>query len=89
MKKIIALALSALLLVGAAVVGTVAFLTDTDQAINVMTSGNIEIEQWEMQRQGNTLVEFKNDEMWPAFTMTPSNPWPMVENVTLGDLPGT
>lgn len=80
MKKIIALALSALLLIGAAVVGTVAFLTDTDQAVNVMTSGNIEIEQYEKQRDKNgDLVDFKNSDMFPAFTLTPNLDWNSTE----------
>ena len=79
MKKIIALALSALLLVGAAVVGTVAFLTDTDQAVNVMTSGNIAIDLHEAQRQGNKLVPFENGDMFPAFTMTPNLDWNSTE----------
>ena len=84
MKKIIALALSALLLIGAAVVGTVAFLTDTDQAVNVMTSGNIDIEQYEMQRDGDKLVPFVNTGLWPAFSAA-NTAWEK-SSVALGDL---
>ena len=51
MKKrtlMLVLALSASLLM--AVTGTLAYLTDTDSDVNVMTLGNVDIEQHEMKR---------------------------------------
>ena len=50
MKRLIALALAATMLICAAVVGTVAYLTDTDHDVNVMVMGNVKINQFEMER---------------------------------------
>lgn len=50
MKKLIALALAAVMLVCTAVVGSVAYLTDTDNDVNIMVMGDVEIEQFEMER---------------------------------------
>lgn len=51
MKKILSIALVVVLLAGIAVSGTMAYLTDTDSAVNVMTLGNVKIEQIELQRK--------------------------------------
>ncbi len=48
-KKILAAA-SYVMVAALAVGGTVAYLTDTDSDVNVMTVGNVEINQFEMQR---------------------------------------
>ena len=70
MKKLKKLLLSlACFALGAALtlVGTLAYLQDeTDTAYNVMTSGNVKIEQLEYERNGDKLVKFK--------TGRPANP---------------
>lgn len=43
-KKILALVMCAVLLVGASVMGTVAYLTSQDQAVNTFTVGNVKID---------------------------------------------
>ena len=49
MKKILSIALVVVLLAGIAVSGTMAYLQDTDSDVNVMTLGNVDIEQIEEQ----------------------------------------
>ena len=49
-KKIIALSVAAILLVMAIAGGTYAYLTDTDNATNVMTLGKVDIKQLEYER---------------------------------------
>ena len=49
-KKLLALCLVVVLLVTAVVGGTMAFYADTDSDVNVMTLGNVKIEQHEYQR---------------------------------------
>lgn len=60
MKKILAVALASILLISATVFGTVTYLTDVESDVNVMTMGDVEIEQIEMQRakdeNGNWIV---------------------------------
>lgn len=59
MKKVLALALSLALIATLAISGTIAYLTDTDEAVNVMTLGNVDIEQIEQEYDGNgALVDF-------------------------------
>ena len=48
-KKLLALVLVVVLAVTAVVGGTMAYLTDTDEAVNVMTLGNVHIEQIEQE----------------------------------------
>ena len=50
MKKVITLVLALILTVSAAVGGTVAYLTAEDSDVNVMTVGNVKIEQLEYER---------------------------------------
>lgn len=50
MKKIIALLLTVVLTASVAIGGTVAYLNDQDEAVNVMTVGNVEIVQFERER---------------------------------------
>ena len=52
-KKLLALCLVVVLLVTAVVGGTMAFYADTDSDVNVMTLGNVKIEQHEYQRVQN------------------------------------
>lgn len=80
MKKrtlMMALAIAAALLI--ATTGTLAYLTDTDSDVNVMTLGNVDIEQHEMKRADGVpynqqetklgdLVEFEDGiKLFPAF----------------------
>ena len=77
-KKVIALLLSAVVVVGAALGGTLAYLTDGEGSVNVATVGNVDIEQHELQRAENVehkgtladgdLVEFKQGQpLYPAY----------------------
>ena len=64
MKKFTKIALSALSLASVAAIsiaGTVAYLTNTDADINVMTLGNVKIEQHEYERVTNADGTFKTD----------------------------
>lgn len=68
-NKLISLLVSAALLVIAVAGGTIAFLTDRDFADNVMSIGNIDIEQLEKQWNSDhtALEEFANDKtLYPA-----------------------
>lgn len=47
MKRVLVMALSLVLVLGLTLSGTIAYLTDTDAAVNVMTVGNVDIEQLE------------------------------------------
>lgn len=60
-KKIIALCLAVCLIAIAAVTGTMAYLTDYDQATNVMVYGNVSIQQHEYQRDKNDDGSWKTD----------------------------
>lgn len=68
MKKFIAMALALVLTATVAVSGTVAYLTSTDNAVNVMTTGNVKIEQNEYERNENgVFVAFQqNKPVLPA-----------------------
>ena len=50
MKKFLALLLVLVIGIGAGIGGTVAYLTDNDSDVNVMTVGNVSIEQHEYER---------------------------------------
>lgn len=70
-KKIIALTLAAVLLMIAVVGGTYAYLKDTDGAKNVMTVGNVMIEQIETMKDGTAFVN-NTQKLIPAeYTATP------------------
>lgn len=68
MKKKITIALAVLLIIGLGVVTTLALLTDEDRDVNVMTVGNVSIEQIEEQRDENNRMEAfeQNKTMIPA-----------------------
>ena len=55
MKKKLAATLSVVLILGLATLGILAYLTDTDQDVNVMTLGNVDIEQEEVFERGDNL----------------------------------
>lgn len=59
MKKVLALALSLALIATLAISGTIAYLTDEEEQVNVMTLGRVEIEQIEQERDADgKLVDF-------------------------------
>ena len=71
-KRIVALALVLALTVAGSIAGTIAYLKDTDDALNTMTLGDVYIEQWEKDKAGDP---FEQDQ--PLF--------PMVDNREEGD----
>ena len=62
-KKIVALLLCAVLLVGASIAGTLAYLTDNDSATNTFTVGKVDIElkEYEVNEQTGVKTETKVD----------------------------
>lgn len=56
-KKITAIVLCVAMLAIAIAGGTLAYFTDTDEATNTFTSGNVQIEQYEKDRNGNAFVQ--------------------------------
>lgn len=61
MKKIFLMGLSLVLVAVLAIGGTFAYLTDTDETVNVMTLGNVDIEHHEYQRVVNADGSYKTD----------------------------
>ena len=57
MKKFLSLAACLTVIASLAIGGTVAYLTDTDSNVNVMTVGNVKIDQIEQQRAGEGKLE--------------------------------
>jgi len=57
-KRILTLVMSVALLLAVTIGGTLAYLTDTDEEVNVMTLGNVQIDLIEQQRGENGLVDF-------------------------------
>ena len=72
MKKILSIALVVVLLAGIAVSGTMAYLQDTASDVNVMTLGNVYIEQHEYERKvdvdGNYVTDDDYGYKLKAFT---------------------
>ena len=65
-KKIMAWVLTVTLTATAAIGGTLAYLQSQDEAVNVMTLGNVEIDQIEQERaEDGSLQDFAQDK--PAF----------------------
>ena len=62
-RKILAIALVACLAVVAIAGASLAYLTDKDEAVNVMTLGNVNIEQYEKDAAGNDFVQ--NQDLFP------------------------
>lgn len=61
MKKFLTILLTVVLTAAVAITGTVAYLTDTDGAVNVMTLGNVKIAQHEYERELNADDTYKTD----------------------------
>ena len=59
-KKILALCLVVVLAITAVTGATLAYFTDSDKAENVVTFGNVKIEQWEQERDGSEFVQNQN-----------------------------
>ncbi|MBQ6897154.1 MAG: right-handed parallel beta-helix repeat-containing protein [Oscillospiraceae bacterium] len=57
LKKVVAIVLVVALSVSAGIFGTLAYLTDEDEAVNIAVVGNVEIEQHEKDRDGNKFVQ--------------------------------
>ncbi|MBQ8288415.1 MAG: hypothetical protein IJX76_06555 [Clostridia bacterium] len=77
MKKKILVVLSILLIAAMAITGTMAYLTDEQSDVNVMTVGNVKIQQLEYERDENgNLREFTQDKpIVPAVYDGDSLPW--------------
>lgn len=56
-RKILTMALAICMIAILAVGGSLAYLTDTDNKTNVFTVGNVQIEQYEKDREGNNFVD--------------------------------
>ena len=62
MKKVLLMCTAYVLVAALAIGGTLAYLTSTDEDVNVMTMGNVKIEQIEQQYDENgNLVDFVQD----------------------------
>ena len=92
MKKLLLFVLSMVLVAAISIGGTLAYLQSSDSDVNVMTLGNVYIEQIEQQRVDNnanqtTLETFENDKpLYPAVFEGSSIPWaPENEWVVAGD----
>ena len=90
-KKLLALVLVVVLGITSVVGGTMAYLQDTDEAVNVMTLGNVYIEQIEQERDTNgALVDFiQAKPLYPAVyegeAPNASIPWDTAENWAVAD----
>ncbi|MBQ6823374.1 MAG: hypothetical protein IJP27_01865 [Clostridia bacterium] len=88
MKKKLLVAVSYVLLIALTLGATVAYFTDTDSAVNVMTVGNIDIMQIEQERdKDGKLTDFTQDKkLLPAYFTGSSIGWaPESEWVVAGD----
>lgn len=92
MKKVLLFVLGMVLVAAISIGGTLAYLTSTDNDVNVMTLGNVTIEQIEQQRVDDntnqtTLEEFENNKpLYPAVFEGSSINWaPENEWVVAGD----
>lgn len=83
-KKIALLALSFVLVAALAVGTTLAFLQDSDGAVNVMTIGNVKIKQLEYERGASGLQTFTQGlPLDPAVTNTSDFNWLASESLTV------
>ena len=76
MKKFLTLLLTVALTATLAITGTVAYLTDTDQDVNTMTMGSVQIDQIEQERGASGLTDFTQDKpLLPAVYTGSSIEW--------------
>ena len=82
LKSILLMGLSMVLVVALSIGGTLAYLQDSDEAVNVMTLGNVSIEQIEQERDANgNLVPFTQAKpAYPAVYEGTSIPYADPEN---------
>ncbi len=67
MKNLLLVLVSVALVAAIAIGGTVAYISDSDEDVSVMTSGDVKIQQNVYQRDGSVLVPFvQNGEAYPA-----------------------
>ena len=90
-KKIIALCLVVCLIAIAAIGGTLAYFTDTDQDVNVFVSGNVSIDQMEHTfDDDNNFVELDADTLDKALKLMPvikldDTDYAQYEQIMIGD----
>ena len=76
MKKVLAIALAMAMLSIMAVSGTLSYFTSTDGQANIMAVGNVQIEQLEMRRNGNSYEAFAPTKLYPyTGNGTPVDGW--------------
>lgn len=92
LKKVLLMCTAYVLVAALAIGGTLAYLTSTDEDVNVMTMGDVKIEQIEQQRVDDKdnqtkLEKFKNDKpLYPAVFAGSSISWaPEDEWVVAGE----
>ena len=87
MKKKVLAGTSLALVASVAVAGTIAYLTDTDSDVNVMTLGNVDIEQIEQERDATgALTDFTQAKpLYPAYYEDDSIPWDDSANWVIPD----
>lgn len=64
MRKVLTIALSIAVIATLAVSGTIAYLTDSEEAVNVMKVGKVDIKLLEQQRNddGTNLIDFESNQ---------------------------
>lgn len=78
-KKVLLIGTAYVLVAAIAIGGTLAYLTSTDEDVNVMTMGNVKIEQIEQQYDENgNLVDFEQDK--PLYPYVGTLGWKNTEN---------
>lgn len=83
LKKVLSMVLVVALTAGIAITGTMAYLTSEDSDVNVMTLGNVKIEQHEYEREVNTDGYVTNDNGYVLTDFTQAKPLlPAVGTVT-------
>ena len=65
-RKLLTLAMTLCMVAILAIGGTLAYFTDADKDVNVMTAGNVKIVQNETDREGNAWSENNEKDMFPA-----------------------
>ena len=63
LKKVLLMCTAYVLIAALAIGGTIAYLQDDDSDVNVMTLGNVSIEQHEYERATNTDGSFETKEI--------------------------
>ena len=77
MKKPMIMAAALVLALAMAISGTIAYLTDTDSDVNVMTLGNVKIDQIEVGSDGKPFQD--GDPLYPVYYPNGELDWATVE----------